>query len=177
MKYVVSFLFAMAMIAPLEASGQGAEHITLWGMAGRFSFDLSGTGDATVAIVRVDRNLSRVFLGEIGLGYTFTRQQFEQNIPYIFPELQIQAQLPLGRWRPYLGAGGALFIDARSDRSSPYITWPNGQPGRGEIAYSLSGGLRAFLTKRLGARLELRVRGIGRGGTGTDVAGGFGWRL
>ena len=78
--------------------------------------------------------------------------------------------------RPYVGAGAGLFVDVRSDRSSPYITWIDEQPGRGQPAFFLSSGLRAPLTERLGARLEFMLRGAD-GGTSADVAGGLGWRF
>lgn len=171
MARLLFILLVAAALVP-EAAGQA----TLWGMAGRSSFDLSGTGTAAVGAVRVDYNLSRVFLAEVGLGYSYTHQQLEQNIPYLLPELQLQAQIPTWRVRPYVGAGAGLFIDVRSDRSTPYITWIDKQPGRGQPAFLLSGGLRAPLTERLGARLDLRVRGTD-GGVTTDVAGGFGWRF
>lgn len=48
-----------------------------------------------------------------------------------------------------------------------------------DITFSAAGGLRAWITERLGARAELRLRGVGRRFTGSAAEWTLGaaWRL
>jgi hypothetical protein len=101
---------------------------------------------------RVERTLGRVGILEGSLLVARPSQQFGDTTTYVIPEVQAQAQLPLGRVAPYLGAGIGVARDFRKDVHGGTRT---------DVTLSAAGGLRAWVTQRFGARAELRVRGIG----------------
>ncbi len=77
------------------------------------------------------------------------------------PELQVQAQWPRGRFRPYLGVGGGWFVRGGEQQTQG--------TGSGSIGLRFVGRMIP-----LGARAELRVRGIGRSFSGSTVEPTFG---
>lgn len=126
-------------------------------IVGASQFDLSGTGTTALIGARADMELSRWFVGEVGLSTMRPLEQFGERATYIFPEFQFQAQLPLSVVRPYVGVG-AGFATAFAQGSGSSTT--------GTVA--AAGGLRMLLpgTSTM-LRTELRVRGIGTSFSGS----------
>jgi hypothetical protein len=134
--------------------------------AGAFQFDLAGTGTAPMLAVRGALPLAALLLVEVGTLIARPEQQFGRRTTFLAPEVQIQVQWPLGAAAPYLGAGGGWSVDFR------------GGDGRAtDLTVSAAGGVRIPVTERLGAQLELRVRGIGTGfeGSAAEWTAGFAW--
>jgi hypothetical protein len=91
-------------------------------------------------------------------------------VPHLTAEVQVQGTVPLGRWRPYLGAGAGGFLDVRKQRQGAELVRPT---------FSGSAGVRVAVWSALGARAELRVRGVGKGfaGTVSEWGAGLAWGL
>jgi len=141
--------------------------------AGASQFDLSGLGTAPMAAFRVDLPLGRIVLAEPGVVVARPEQQFGSRTTLVIPEIQLQAQLPLGPVAPYLGVGGGLAMDFRSDAFGGTQT---------DVTGSVAGGVRWWATQRVGARAELRVRGVGANdggftGTAAEWTAGLMWRF
>ena len=138
---------------------------------GAFSYDLSGTGTAPMLAVRAELPLTRFALVEGGLTAARPDQQFGARTTFLAPEAQLQLQLPVagGRVAPYVGAGAGAAFDLRRDRFGGTQV---------DLTVSGAGGLRAWLTEQVGLRAELRVRGVGRGFTGSAAEWTLGasWR-
>ena len=175
-----SHQFAAALLAVFFALPVAAQPATLWADAGRTEFDLSGTGWATVADVRVDAPLHRFAVVEGGLGWAQTAQSFGE-VTYVLPSVELQAQLPIGPVRPYVGVGVDAFwaVDQGPLRDAPYT------PVRGLStgAVSVSAGARVDLPLALSVRAGVRIRGTVKegedafaGGTG-DLTLGAGYRF
>jgi hypothetical protein len=143
----------------------------LWLHAGVNQFDLAGTGNAFLVAARGDWSLSRVFRAEGSVGFTYTRQQLSQNVPYLIPEIQLQAQLPDRVVQPYLGIGGGFFVDLRSKAEKPYAS------DVFEIMGSLAGSIRWRVHDVFHLRAEFRGRGIGEGGSAATWTLGLGQSL
>jgi hypothetical protein len=122
-----------------------------------------------IVAVRAEHPLARPLLVEGGIAFARPNQQFGARTTLLIPEVQLHLQLPR-RVAPYLGAGGGLLTDFRGADRGGNIT---------RITFSASGGVRAVLTRHVGVRAELRIRGIGTsfgGGTADWTLGGS-WRL
>jgi hypothetical protein len=137
---------------------------------GLFQYDLSGTGDARILAVRAERPLATFALLEGGVAFARPAQQFGDTTTYVITEAQLQGQWPLGRVAPYLGGGIGLAMDFRQEIHGGMQT---------DVTLSAAGGLRAWITERLGARAELRLRGVGWRFTGSAAEWTLGaaWRL
>lgn len=135
--------------------------------AGASQFDLSGTGVAPIAAARVDLPLNRVLIAEGGVSFMRTSEQFNQHVSYLVPEAQLQAQLPLGRVHPYIGAGVG------------YLSGINAPAWVSDATFSASVGTRFALTSVVGLQAELRVRGVSTDFTGgaAEWTGGMSWRF
>jgi hypothetical protein len=118
---------------------------------GVMQFDLSGTGDAPMFATRFDQELGDIFFAEAGFLFARPDQQFGAKTNLFIPEVQLQAQFP-ARFAPYLGVGAGMAFDFRQERFGGT---------QSNVSVSGAGGVRAWFTDRLGARGELRVRGIG----------------
>jgi hypothetical protein len=114
---------------------------------GIVQFDLSGTGSTAIFGARLDRDLQRWLVAEAAVGFFEPYEQFGGRSRYTIPEAQLQAQLPLGSVRPYLGIGGGAVFGS----------------GRGStVTVSGATGVRvAIPATHVDGRAELRVRGIG----------------
>jgi opacity protein-like surface antigen len=101
--------------------------------------------------VRIDAPIAgRILVGEVGLSGLSTKTDIGGRERFLIPEGQIQLQLPLGPFRPYVGIGGGYVI-GRHD---------TGAALEGNMSViSTSIGLRTFLA---GDRLTLNVEGRGR---------------
>jgi hypothetical protein len=157
------------LLSPVPGAAQGdgsdtaasrhAHTRTVSLFAGATQFDLSGTGTTAMVGARADVELNRWFLGELGFGAIRPTEQFSSRSTYVFPEVQLQAQLPLAIVRPYIGAGaGFSTAFARGAGSATTCT------------ATLASGLRVLLPgTRTTARAELRVRGIADTFTGATA--------
>jgi hypothetical protein len=110
--------------------------------------------------LRADHDFARFLLGEVGLQYTpmeltyFTGTGGESRThaaPRLAADVQLQLQAPLGRFRPYLGAGVGEFTYRRQAYDGH--------------RYRLAGhtkfvdlGFRADVSRRWNVRAEMRVR-------------------
>lgn len=120
-------------------------------LVGPSQFTLSRAGTTPVVALRGDVELNRWFLGEVGVSTVRAKQQFFKGVTYIFPELQIQAQLPFGVVRPYVGAGAGF--------SKAFERGFNAGTGQ---SVSGAAGVRALLPRsKTTLRAELRIRGLG----------------
>jgi hypothetical protein len=137
-------------------------------VAGVSRYDLSGTGTEGHVGLRLDLPMSDYVYAEPGFVYMTYRSQGADPIRHLSAEIQVQGSYPFGRWRPYLGAGAGGFFDLRKQRGGAELVRP---------AFSGAGGTRVALTGNLGARAELRVRGIGKGfdGTTAEWSAGLSW--
>ena len=127
--------------------------IPTFGLAGGVShFDLSGTGSAPIAVLRLDLPLFPL-IAEASLTAFRPNEQNGVRRSYIIPEAQLQYQLFPMFVRPYVGVGAGYFRA---------ITGPDPHPN--EVTYSASAGIRAGVpTLPFSLRTELRARGIGSG--------------
>lgn len=128
-----------------------ARATTISVIGGVSQFDLAGTGTASILGARVDLEITRVFLGEAGFTAMRPSEQFSRRATYAFPEVQIQAQIPLRIVRPYVGAGvGYALASAHGSYAGSTRTLAG------------AGGVRVLIPNtRTTLRAELRVRGIG----------------
>jgi len=101
--------------------------------------------------VRLDAPIvGRFITGEIGLNGLSTKTDVGGRERFLIPEAQIQLQLPLGPFRPYVGIGGGYVLGRQN----------TGAALEGNMSViSSSIGLRTFLA---GDRLTLNVEGRGR---------------
>ena len=122
--------------------------------------------------VRMDSPIiGRFVLGELALSGVSTKDLMGARQRFLIPEAQVQLQLPIGPFRPYIGfgAGGVMGPEGTG-------TILNG--GKRVISSAL--GLRTFLAgDRLTLNIESRVREYGRdeGVSSVDVTAGFGLRF
>lgn len=133
-------------------------------------FDLSGTGSSRLWAIRVDRTFGRFLVAEAGASMMRPALQSGDTTKFIVPELQLQVQLPIARVAPYIGAGIGAAIHIADDRVGGVDRDP---------AFSVAAGSRLWITRRLGLRAELRLRGIETRFTGStaDWVAGASWRF
>ena len=123
--------------------------------------------------VRMDSPIiGRFVMGELALSGVSTKDAIGTRQRFLIPEAQVQLQLPIGPFRPYLGFGmGGVMGPA--DRE----TILRG----GERTISTALGLRTYLAgDRLTLNIESRVREYGERNSGVssvDVTAGFGFRF
>jgi hypothetical protein len=156
---------SLALFAPTATAAQEGQPVTLSLVAGPSSYDLSGTGTSFAVAVQGAWELLPALVVEPGLTFFSYEAQFADRVSYLFPELSIQAQLPRGTVRPFLGVGGGGgFVVS----------------GQGETAGTLHavGGVRVQLDPRWSLRGELRVRSVDPWvGNTADFMFGVGRRL
>ena len=122
--------------------------------------------------VRLDAPIvGRFITGEIGLSGISTKTDIGGRERFLIPEAQLQLQLPLGPFRPYVGIGGGYVLGRQN----------TGAALEGNMSViSTSIGLRTFLA---GDRLTLNVEGRGRQfgrdetWTSAEFTAGFGVRF
>lgn len=148
----------LAHTALAQIATESSRSVALSLSYGMFQYDLSGTGDVGMIAVRVERMFAANGLLEAGIAAARPAQQFGDTTTYVIPEVQAQVQLPLGRVAPYLGGGVGVALDFRDEIHGGT---------QADVTVSAAAGLRAWITERLGARAELRVRGIGRSFAGS----------
>jgi hypothetical protein len=180
----VATFAVVGVLAPRSAEAQwrrGRQHYTeraseqtISYMVGYAVLDDGVTVDSLARpwAVRVNAPiLGRVLTGEIGLSGLSTKTGFGGRERFLIPEAQLQLQLPLGPFRPYVGIGGGYVIGRQN----------TGAALDGNMSVlSTSIGLRTYLA---GDRLVLNVEGRGRqygrdeGWTSGEFTAGFGFRF
>lgn len=125
-------------------------------------FDAVAYGTAPTVAARVAAPLlSRWLLTELSAGYAALTDEYARAPTHTgILEGQLQLQLPLAHFRPYVGIGGG------------WVRYFDDTPGRATTSRALSGsaGGRIALSGRVGLRGELRLRGWVR-----TRSGGFGF--
>jgi hypothetical protein len=91
-----------------------------WGVGvkiGASPYDLDGTGTGMVLGPQADLVLNKVFLGELSVTVfdhftevDFAGQEASERTRLLLPEVSLQAQMTLGRFQPYLFAGGGAAV-------------------------------------------------------------------
>ena len=133
--------------------------------AGPAPYDLSGTGTGTAGAAFLAWSPRRGLIVEPGLTIFSYLSQFDERTYLAFPELSVQAELPGGRLRPFLGggAGGAFRLS-----------------GTGQTVLTLhgAGGVRFHVGDLWTLLGEMRIRAV-RPWTGNtvDFIFGIGRRL
>lgn len=153
-----------AIVAQPTAVAVSVPRTSLWVGAGTYNSDIDSDGYLPLFVARADRSLGRFLLADLGVGVTSGARRFdydgrdaggrpvnprEVRAPLATLDVQLQAQLPLGRFRPYIGVGGGLFSNVRGTFDTPAFVRPTA---------SAAGGARIDLTRRVGVRAELRFR-------------------
>lgn len=164
---VFAFVILLLSFTSMSAFAQDARETSIVFGGGVMDYDLSGTGKAPVFGARVTRDLGANFVFEGGFAFAKPEQQFGPSTLWA-PEALLQYQFPVGRFRPYLGAGiGAIREsgDAIETDWTPTVVF--------------AGGSRVNLNDRVGLFGELRIRGIDWDfvGTTADITGGLVIRL
>ena len=138
--------------------------------AGLMQFDLSGTGSAPMAALRLDLPWSTHLWFEPGVVVSRPEQQFGARSTFVVPEVHVHAILPLGTVAPYVGGGVGYALDLRANRDGE---------STGSLSLAAALGARFQLTRRAGARAELRVRTLGTefSGSTAEWTAGLSWRL
>jgi hypothetical protein len=125
--------------------------ITIEAAGGRTEYDLSGVGNRNFGALRARVHVLPWLAVEPGLVHMRYRDQFwpaAGRWSLWLPEVQAQAELPFGRVRPYVGAGGgAVFASLDSERVT-------------DATLSVAGGARVELGAGWGVGSELRVRAL-----------------
>jgi hypothetical protein len=159
-------------IAPGIASAQ--VHLPTRGAAvtlGQSSFDLSGTGSASIFGLRGHTELgTRWLVGDVALSATTPTEFAGRRVTYLVPEAQLQLQIPFRTVRPFLGLGVGSWIS----------TLTTNEDRRYRLTVSGSAGLRLMpASLPVGLLIEGRVRGIGRsfGASTADLLGGITWQF
>lgn len=140
-------LLALLFTAAAGASPAAAQSL-LTLTAGPSQYDLSGTGTAPFAAVRVMVPVHPVLSVEPSLGWMSYDSQFDDRTTLWFPEGQLVLHPWAGRVRPYLGAGAGVALVSG--------------PGDDDIETTLSAALGALfdLNETWGVRGELRIRAV-----------------
>jgi hypothetical protein len=156
-------LATASTIAPRTAHGQwhrGRQHYesstseqTISYMVGYAILDDGISPDSVARPWAVRLNapiVSRFITGEIGLSGLSTKTDLGDRERFLIPEAQLQLQLPLGPFRPYVGLGGGYVLGRQH----------TGAALEGNMSVISSAvGLRTFLA---GDRLTLNVEGRAR---------------
>lgn len=136
--------------------------------AGFSSFDLSGTGTASIFALRAATEFgTRFVVGELGISTMSPREQFDRRVTYVVPEAQLQLQVPFTVVRPYLGVGIGSWISSEA-----------GDSRRTRVAVSGAAGVRVLPRfTAVSFVVEGRLRGVGDGFSGTtaDLNAGLAW--
>ena len=130
---------------------------TLVLQAGQWYLDVGGMVAAARAELPLDRGGRWLLVP--GLTYShYTLGSSPTRIDLFAPEALVHLQLGQGRIRPYVGGGAGVVLINMFHTFDPVV--------------SFGTGLRADLTPRLGARLEVDARAFGQ-----LKAGSVGWSL
>jgi hypothetical protein len=153
---------AVALIIPAKrADAQLRNSVSVLG--GAFTDDNVGPDPHAYMTVRLGRDFSRFFGGELGFGYaavsmrefgpapTFEESRF--RAPIVTADLAIHAMLPIRAFVPYVGVSGGVFrrFDSRNGINP-------GVEASG-MSVGVLAGSKLHLGDLFGLRGEFRVRG------------------
>ncbi|MGE3703866.1 MAG: hypothetical protein AB7I13_01250 [Vicinamibacterales bacterium] len=146
---------------PLAAQLPARHAISL--TLGPSPYDLSGVGTAFAANAGFAwRPVGTGLVVEAGAGLFRYVDQGSSRVTWLFPELSVQGELPVGRAFPYLGGGVGYGRQSSAFGSS----W--------EPTLHLVGGLRIQTGSSWGLRTEMRIRAVDPfGGNTVDFGAGL----
>ena len=160
----IAFSALLAALVGLPAAASAQTSVAVY--RGTSEYDLSGVDQAATTAIRVTREMSRVFAIEGGVSYVELSEQFGRSKVYM-PEAQLQLQLPIGSFAPYIGIGAGLGIAVPNDPDLSTNTDPTFLAAAGlriDLPYNLmvgaDGRIRAFETRFTGTGAEASI-GIG----------------
>lgn len=158
--------------AVAEAQTTGLSGVTVSAHYGIFDYDLSGVGTVRHLAARAELPVASKLLVEGSLGYSRTGTRPDERATLLVAEVQGQVQYPIGRFAPYLGVGGGPLMALAGGAQEKFDA---------ELSLSTAAGVRVRLGERLGARAELRVRGVDLNGDGftgstSELTAGLSWR-
>lgn len=144
-----------------------------WGAGVRIGaspYDLDGTGTGIVLGPQADLALNNVLLAELSAivfdhsrDVDFLGQEASERTRLLLPELSLQAQATVGRFQPYIFAGGGAAI-----RLNGFVD------GGGTLHAGL--GTRLVVGEHTLLRFEARARSIRPwAGETVDLTGGIEW--
>lgn len=139
MRFMAS-ISLLALVVPSRALPQDRSPWTLSALAGASSYDLAGTGTTFAAAAYAAWQWKPAIVVEPGVTYFHY-----QYATILFPEISVQAMVPRGPARPYLGIGAGQSVTV------------DGSGGR-HLSLHASLGLRVPVGHTWGMRGELRVR-------------------
>jgi len=153
MSRFVSLVVTVATALTIARPARAQLPVPSFSVAGGVSsYDLAGTGTAPFGVARLDLSLLSV-IAEGSVGVFRPAEDGDVHRTYIIPELQLQYQILPILIRPYVGVGAGAFRA---------IAGPD--PHRSDLTLSASAGVRVGIPLTpIGARGEVRVRGIGSG--------------
>ena len=141
-------LVAVLLVPAAALAQDGAPRTTLFSIAGGASqYDIGNTGTGIVIATRSPILAGRFAVIEPGITFFSYVNQFSRRTNLLLPEISLQATLPGGRVRPFVG-GGIGF--------STYLSGPN----RNELTLHIVSGVRLFLPGTWGISAEVRARTI-----------------
>jgi hypothetical protein len=140
---VMTFVVAAAW-NPANAQSHFRSGVGLSG--GVAQFDMSGTGTAPFAAVRLEHEFTSWLVADGALGVLRPDEQLTQRRVYLVPEAQLQVQHAFGGVRPYFGVGMGMLKSVSG-------------PERNYAIFSGATGARVALRDAVDLRGELRVTG------------------
>jgi len=140
---VLTLLALLSAVRPVSAQGRLAIAIA----AGPSPYDLSGTGTGTAIGGFLPWRPARGLVVEPGITVFSYRSQYGEGTNLLLPELSVQGELVLGRFRPFLGggAGGSVAV--------------SGVPTTTLTLHAVSGA-RVDLGPNWGLLGEMRIRSV-----------------
>jgi hypothetical protein len=162
---VLAVLLGAGLLAWPSEAAAAQERLDLAIAAGPSPYDLSGTGTGTAGAAFLAWSPMRGLVVEPGVTVFSYRSQFDERTSLLFPELSIQGELPIGRFRPFLGGGGGGAFRLA---------------GTGETAATLHavGGTRVDIGNAWTLLGEMRIRAVHPfTGNTVDFLFGIGRRL
>src|SRR6185503_6148788 len=119
--------------------------------AGASRYDLQGsTGTGLVGAFRFEVPANLYMIVEPSVSFLRWQPITGSKVTYLMPEIGLQVQGYVGRLRPYIGAGAGFSTPTRS------------APGLGQDFFTMHAvaGLRFYVSRRFGLRLEARGRTV-----------------
>src|SRR6185503_4401965 len=119
--------------------------------AGASRYDIQGaTGTGLVGAFRFEIPANLYMIVEPSVSFLRWQPITGSKVTYLLPEIGLQFQGYIGRLHPYIGAGAGYSTPTRS------------APGLGQDFFTLhaAAGVRFYLSRRFGLRLEARGRSI-----------------
>lgn len=157
--FALAALLGAAPAASAQAAGDAARPTSVSLMLGGLGTDVSEGETFGMAAARADWRLSRWLLAEAGVSYArgeieMTRHGggtpsfYMDNTGLGTATVGVQAQLPLPHVQPYVGIATGLYLRLDKPGGHRFLS----------TTHEFPAGVRVPLTRRLGARAEVRLR-------------------